>query len=1162
MNKSAEIVRVLFEKKEQSIYRSGFASLAKLMAEAVAENKYAAAVVKNREELLTLKSFLSLFIAELSVGKNKGKLHDKDIPLFFETPFVCMASFNRRSLNREGWAERLSAMYALGQGTAKALIMTADVLIPYLPEKDFFVRHELFLKIHDDMAPEILLDQLVDWGYQRESMVSRPGDVARRGDIVDIYPAGYDKPIRLDFFGDTIDEMRFFDPSTQRSVGTTKEICLIPVTPVAQDENSRTAIHKRLANLFQQGKLTEFRQASIMRAVEQGDLRLLPGNIYSQATSIEDWLPKDCIWFLPGKADLKEYIEEAESIWQDELETDRKDSGFDQADFLALRSSGDIFSVLAGQKHCYIEPLRMGIEAQGMDLAEKNYFGFEELFQDREASSERPWQQLILGLRKYVKEKEQVIVTFSSERGQQKFLKLAEQEGIYPHLRYDVKSKGLFALIANIHYAAELVWEQLLIIPEEMLQPKGNQIKRQASKVFKGLDSYDELAAGDLLVHRDYGIGRFGGLHRMAVGGVENDYLLLEYADNAKLYLPVDRLSVIQRFKAAEGISPVLDRLGSQAWTVSKEKAKKAIEKIAQDLVEMYAWRKVAKGFSYSPVGELYREFEATFGFEETPDQAKAIQEVLADMEKPEPMDRLVCGDVGFGKTEVALRAAFRAACDGRQVAMLCPTTVLAEQHYQTFRSRLAGFPINVGLLSRFVSKSKQTEVLNMAAKGQMDILIGTHRLLSKDVELPHLGLLILDEEQRFGVRHKERLKAIKKNVDVLTLTATPIPRTLQLSMSGIRELSVIETAPLERKPVATHLIDKDKNVLRQVLERELEREGQVFWVYNRVNGLEKVASYVQELVPDARVGMAHGQMSEKELESTMHRFWHGELDVLVCTSIVESGLDFPKANTLIVDQAQLFGLGQLYQLRGRVGRSDRQAYAYFVVNDLSHMTEIAQERLRIILEMDYLGAGFQVAMEDLRLRGAGNILGEAQSGHMARVGLDMYLEMLEEAVAKAKGEGESLRSQDIEINLGLPAFIPESYIEDGKERLKYYKMLSCSFDSTQRNTVEMELRDRYGQIPAELETFIEVLGFKYDMKTIGVYKADIFADRVKVSFMDGQRKVEAESLIKFIQKYSKAAKLYPPASLEIQLKDFVQKGDSNARIIRRAKDLLLSLVK
>lgn len=1159
MNRSAQIIQNIFEKKEQNIYRSGFASLAKLMAQAASENKYTVAVVKNRDELVTLKSFLSLFIAEISVGKEKGKLQEKNIPLFFETPFVCINPFNRRSLTREGWADRLSALYAMGQGHTKALIMTADMLIPYLPEKNFFSQHELFLKVHDDMAPELLIEQLVDWGYQRESMVSRAGDVARRGDIVDIFPAGYNKPIRLDFFGDTIDEMRFFDPSTQRSVGQTKEICIIPVLAILQDEQARTKIHRRLANLFQQGKLSEFRQASIMHAVEQGDLRLLPGNIYEHATGIEEWLPENCQWFLPGKADLKECLEEAASGWQDALEEDRKDAGFDQADYLSLRNSSDIFSVLTKENHCYLDPLHIGVDTQGLELTEKVFFSFEELFQGKEVL-ERPWQQLVAGLRKYAKEKEQVVLTFSSERGRQKFLKLIEQDGIYPHLRYDVKSKGIFALIAAVHHGTELVWENMLIIPEELLQPKTNQSKRQASQAFKGLDSYNELMAGDLLVHRDYGIGRFGGLHRMTVGGIENDYLLLEYADNAKLYMPVDRLSIIQRFKATEGISPVLDRLGSQAWSSSKDKAKKAIEKIAQDLVEMYAWRKVAKGFSYSPVGELYREFEATFGFEETPDQAKAISEVLADMEKPEPMDRLVCGDVGFGKTEVALRAAFRAACDGRQVAMLCPTTVLAEQHYQTFRSRLAGFPINVGLLSRFVTKSKQAEVLNMAAKGQMDILIGTHRLLSKDVALPNLGLLILDEEQRFGVRHKERLKQMKKNVDALTLTATPIPRTLQLSMSGIRELSVIETAPLERKPVATHLIDKDKNVLRQIVERELERKGQVFWVYNRVNGLEKVAAYVQELAPNARVAMAHGQMSEKELETTMHKFWHGEVDVLVCTSIVESGLDFPRANTLIVDQAQLFGLGQLYQLRGRVGRSDRQAYAYFVVNDLSHMTDVAQERMRIILEMDYLGAGFQVAMEDLRLRGAGNILGEAQSGHMARVGLDMYLEMLEEAVAKAKGEGENLRSQDVEINLGLPAYIPESYIEDGKERLKYYKMLSCAFDNEQRNTIEMELRDRYGQLPAEMLTFIEVLDFKFEMKNIGVYKADIYADRVKVSFMDGQKKVAVETLIKFIQKNSRTAKLYPPASLEIQLKDFVQKADSNAQIVRTAKNLLLSL--
>ena len=928
-----------------------------------------------------------------------------------------------------------------------------------------------------------------------------------------------------------------------------------------QDEDSRKQINQRLASLFQQGNMTEFRQAALSRAVEQGDNRILPGNIYDDNTNFEDWLPKDTIWILPGKNDLADCLDEASHAWHTSIEEDRKDSGFDQSKFLSLRDSAAVQDMLNGFSCVYSEPLRMGIEATGTDFSERNYYSFSELFVGQK-DWDRPWQQMVASLKDWMKEKKQVILAFTSDRGRQKFLKLAEQDGLSPKLRYDTKSKGLFALIAPVHNGVELVWDNSLILGEDLLQPSAAQGKRVASGAFKGLDSYDELASGDLLVHRDYGVGRFGGLHRMKLGGVDNDYLLLEYANSAKLYIPVDRLSVVQRFKTGEGNVPVLDRLGSQAWASSKEKARKAIEKIAADLVEMYAWRKVAKGFSYSPLGEMYREFEASFGFEETPDQARAIQEVLADMEKPEPMDRLVCGDVGFGKTEVALRASFRAACDGRQVVLLCPTTILAEQHYQTFRSRLSGFPINVGLLSRFVTKSKQKEVLNAASKGLVDILIGTHRVLSKDVILPNLGLLILDEEQRFGVRHKEILKQMKKNVDALTLTATPIPRTLQLSMSGIRELSVIETAPPERKPVATAFIDKDKGVLRQVLERELEREGQVFWVYNRVNGLDKIAAYVKELVPNARVGMAHGQMPEKELETTMHKFWHGELDVLVCTSIVESGLDFPKANTLIVDQAHLFGLGQLYQLRGRVGRSDRQAYAVFVVNDMSRMTQIARERMRIILELDYLGAGFQVAMEDLRLRGAGNILGEVQSGHMARVGLDMYLEMLEEAVNKIKGGDGFNKDMEAEINLGLPAFIPESYVEDGKERLKYYKMLSCALDDAGRHDIEMEMKDRFGSIPTELETFVEVLDLKQSFKSLGVIKADISLDRIKITFIHGQKKVQAEKLVQFIKEYGENAKLYPPASLELRLKTFTDKDDTHAQILRKAKNILVQLIR
>ncbi len=1144
----------------QKISRAGLASLAKIAVSAISEGKYIAIVVKNREEASTLKSLMALFSPDLSVGQATGQnKSERFIPLYFETPFIGLNHFNRRSLNREGWAERLSTLYAMERGICKGLILTVDNLIPKLPPKDFFDNQELFLRLHEDMAPELLLEQLVDWGYQRESMVARAGDIARRGDILDIFPAGYDKPIRLDFFGDTIDEMRFFDPSTQRSVGKTEEICLLPVTCIEQDEKAREKINRHLANLFQQGKLTEFRLANFRRAVEQGDQKLLPGNIYENSVFIEDWLPKETLWILPGENDFKEYLDEAYRTWHTQIEEDRK-SGFDQSEVLSLRDGFETEKALLAHNYLFNEPLKMGIEEASITLPEKTYYHFSELFEDDD-NGLRPWQLMVKKLKAYAKSKNQVILAFASDRGRQKFLKLAEQDGLTLALRYDPKHNGLFALIASVHNGIELLWDNTLILSEEILQPKTNISKRVATEAFKGLDTYNELSAGDLLVHRDYGIGQFSGLHRMKVGGIENDYLLLEYANSAKLYIPVDRLAVVQKFKATDGIAPNLDRLGSQAWSSSKEKAKKAIEKIAADLVEMYAFRKVAKGFSYTPIGEMYREFEASFGFEETPDQAKAIQEVLADMEKPEPMDRLVCGDVGFGKTEVALRAAFRAACDGRQVVLLCPTTILAEQHYQTFRSRLSGFPINVGLLSRFVNKAKQKEVLAATAKGLVDILIGTHRLLSKDVTLPNLGLLILDEEQRFGVRHKERMKEMRKNVDALTLTATPIPRTLQLSMSGIRELSVIETAPVDRKPVATALIDKDKATLRQFLERELERNGQVFWVYNRVKGLENSVEYVKELVPEARVGMAHGQMSEKELEDTMHKFWHGELDVLVCTSIVESGLDFPRANTLIVDQAHLFGLGQLYQLRGRVGRSDKQAYAVFMVNDLGYLNDVARERLKIILEMDYLGAGFQVAMEDLRIRGAGNILGEVQSGHTARIGLDMFLEMLEEAVSKIKDGNDYQKNVETEVNLGLPAYIPESYIEDGRERLKYYKILSCANDFNERQNIELELKDRFGAIPQELEVFMEVLELKQSFKLMGVNKADIYPDRIKITFIDGQKKVEVKKLLDFVSEYQKNAKLYPPASLELKLQNLVLPSDNNLQILQKAKKILLQLL-
>lgn len=1103
--------------------RGGMATRCRLACAALARGRSAVVLACGQGEYAAARALTTLFTPELSLG---------DAPLdrpAWESPCVFLPPVSGLR-DRRTWPARLAVLYALALGRPRVLVASVEsLLLRYMPA-DFFAARTLELAKGSDYAPELLLEQATEWGYTRVSMVTQPGEMARRGDIFDIFPPGYARPVRLEFFGDTLDELRFFDAESQRSLQDCAELTLLPAAALTLEPRGLLAARERCDRLLNEGRIDENDCYSFKKSLDAGGADLLPGVAYAAASLLEDWLPRDCLWLLPGEADSADALRDGRLALKERLESE--DAPLPQPAALALRKGSQPAPWNSFQR-IHAAPLVMGVEASGTDMPERPLHAFTDLF-PLPGAQDRPWQHLAAGLREWKGSRRQVLLSFASARSRARFLKLAEQEGIAPALRYAPERSGLYALVAGFRQGADMVWDDVLVLGEDILYPRAQKTPRTASRVFKGLDSFDDLRPGDLLVHRDYGIGRFAGLHHLELNAAANDFLLIEYSGRDKLYVPADRMGLVQRFKGAEGVEPALDRLGGAGWAAGREKARKAIEKIAADLVEMYAWRKVAKGFRYDPPGDLYHEFEATFGFEETPDQAKAIQDVLDDMDKSRPMDRLVCGDVGFGKTEVALRAAFRAAADGRQVALLCPTTVLAEQHFQTFRARLAGFPVNVGLLSRFVPRPRQKEVLKACAAGQVDILIGTHRILSSDVRLPNLSLLILDEEQRFGVRHKEKLKSLKKNVDVLTLTATPIPRTLQLSMSGIRELSIIETAPQERKPVASAVLRRDDAVLAKVIARELEREGQVFWVYNRVQGLERVAEYVRGLAPQARVGLAHGQMSETALEDTMHKFWHGELDVLVCTAIVESGLDFPRANTLVVDQAQMFGLGQLYQLRGRVGRSDRQAYAFFVVPDAERLTPVAEERLRIIMDMDYLGAGFQVAMEDLRLRGAGNILGEVQSGHMCRVGLDLYLEMLEEAVARLKGLPEA-HTVETELTLGLPAHIPSSYVEDGRERLRCYKRLTSAADGAAREAVALDLRDRFGPIPDALRNFLAVLNFKQFLSSLQVRKAEVCLDHVRLDWAEGQTAALPERLVALAASLE-GARLLPPSGLHLPL--------------------------
>ncbi|OIO00383.1 MAG: transcription-repair coupling factor [Desulfovibrionaceae bacterium CG1_02_65_16] len=1090
-------------------------------------------VASGAREFRELSALLNLFSGESGAAGDAA-----DATPAFERPVIALSQHLPKKPLAEDWGPRWAALHALCFGRKpRIILLTVDNLLPRWPGVETVEQSCLTLTKGEDMSPELVLEQAVAWGYVRRPVVTAPGEIAVRGDIVDIFAAGYTLPLRLEFFGDTLDELRLFDPATQRSRADLKEVTLLPVAPAVLTRQTMEQALELWRKLRVSGAMAVGEERELAERLERSDTGVWPGLFYPEATTLDAFLPQDAVYILASSQELRSRLEDQHAAWRSFLEREQAESGWRWPLSSLCWPDERARKTWLGKRQVVFEDLVMGQEKNGVDLPEKSYQSFADLFW-RPDQARRPWSALTAALKDWSASGEQVLLSFHSDRSRKKFLNLAQQEGIAVGLGFQAVltgGRGICALISPLKTGLALESLGLSILPEDILQPAAAPAARaDKKKAFEGLSRHDDLTPDDLLVHREYGLSRFGGLHHLKIGDVANDYLLLFFDGDDKLYLPVDRMNLVQRYKGPEGMDPRLDKLGGGLWAKSTERARKAIEKIAQDLVSMYAFRRVAKGYSYGPPGEMYREFEATFGFEETPDQAKAIDDVFTDMASSEPMDRLVCGDVGFGKTEVALRAAFRAVHDGRQVALLCPTTVLAEQHYQTFTRRMEGFPVRIGMLSRFVPAAHQKVTIKAAARGEIDILIGTHRLLSGDVDLPNLGLLILDEEQRFGVKHKEKLKLLRKNIDVLTLTATPIPRTLQLSLSGIRGLSVIETPPEDRKPVETALVERDDTLLGNVLARELERGGQVFWVFNRVQGLEQVAEYVRKLAPGARVGMAHGQMTERALEDAMHGFWHKELDVLVCTAIVESGLDFPNANTLIVDQAQLFGLGQLYQLRGRVGRSDRQAYAYFVVPSLDRLPEISKRRLRIILELDYLGAGFQVAMEDLRLRGAGNILGEVQSGQIARVGLDLFLEMLEEEVRRVRG-GPLKQETDPELSFVFEAHLPSDYVPDPKERLRYYKALSSARSHTVLADLESELRDRFGPIPPAARQFVAVLETKILLAQLQVLKAELSPARAVLSWGAQTSAISPERLLAWMAGSGRKAKLLPPAKLELR---------------------------
>ncbi len=662
-------------------------------------------------------------------------------------------------------------------------------------------------------------------------------------------------------------------------------------------------------------------------------------------------------------------------------------------------------------------------------------------------------------------------------------------------------------------------WPELgiyVVSEDEIFGPKRSIAKRKAGDGKLGWTSFSQLKVGDLVVHQDHGIGRYGGLSKMEIEQKINDFVIIDYANNDRLFIPADRISILQKYIGADENNPKLDRLGGHSWSQVKQKAKKSIMEIARQLVEIYAVRRHHKGFAFSRPDNEFKEFEATFEHEETPDQIKTIDDVLSDMESERPMDRLICGDVGFGKTEVAIRAAFKAVMDGKQVALLVPTTILAEQHNETFNKRMKPYQIEVGVLSRFKTKAMQKETIAKVRSGKIDVLIGTHRLLQKDISFKDLGLLIIDEEQRFGVKQKEKLKKYRSLVDVLALTATPIPRTFHLSLMGIRDLSTIETPPEDRLAIQTHLSQYDEPTIVHAIEFELERGGQVFFVHNRVQTIDTMADRLKQLVPNGRFGIAHGQMKERDLEETMFRFLQKEIDVLVCTTIIESGLDIPSANTIIINNADRFGLSQIYQLRGRVGRADENAHAYLLLSKTSDLTRDAEKRLKALMDFSHLGAGIHLAMHDLKIRGGGNILGFSQSGHISAIGYEFYMKLIEQSIAELKGE-EWHEEINPEININIPAFLPVDYILDTDVRLNLYRRLSVLREESELTAMVEEMEDRFGLSPPEVSSLIKVMSVRLLLKKVGIGKLDVRHNGLIFTF-SLDTKIEPEKVIKWFE--------------------------------------------
>jgi transcription-repair coupling factor (superfamily II helicase) len=1032
-------------------------------------------------------------------------------------------------------AARIEGLYHLQQTKAPIIVTTADALLQRVPPRAHFSERLRYLVEGDEVDLDALAVQLDDWGYRRVPLVEDRGDFSVRGGILDIFPPAHPQPLRIELLGDVIESIREFEPVSQRSLDRQAEFLILPVREFgARGRSSRYALRAIEARAFEL-EIRRQERLQILEGLTNG--LLFPGvefflpYFYTSLDTLAAYLPADTLLWLDGAGEVDAALEHA-STEVDRRATERtaEHRFLPPVEQLYITPS-EWRAAFTDRPTVELEPLDLlASEGDAQHFSVHSFLTRDLKIEHTRTRKEASFAPVAARVRAWCEEGHRVVLVVSTSQQAERLTRLLANHDVVAERDADTVAEALGAtvprsgpprphlVLGHLSEGFRIPDERLVVITEADIFGEARQ-RRHARRVevTQLLKNLSELKPNDFVVHIDHGVGRYRGLKHLRVADIEGDFLHLEYAGGDRLYLPVDRISLVQKYVGSDGAAPALDKLGGTSWDTVKRKTRESIFAMAKELLDIYATREIAERRTFNTPDQYFREFEAAFPFEETPDQQHAIDEVLADMQRPKPMDRLICGDVGFGKTEVAQRAAFLAVLDGRQVAVLVPTTVLAQQHYNTFRQRFEGYPVRIEMLSRFLTRTEAQTVVKGVGSGEVDIVIGTHRLFQKDINFKNLGLLVVDEEHRFGVAHKERIKQMRKLVDVLTLTATPIPRTLQMSLLSIRDLSVIETPPIDRLAIRTYLTRYDEGLIREAILREMGRGGQVFFVHNRVETIEIRARRLRELVPEAVIAVAHGQMHERDLERVMAAFFAKQTQVLVCSAIIESGLDIPNANTIIIDRADHFGLAQLYQLRGRVGRSHERAYAYLMIPGEQLITREAQLRLRALQELDDLGGGFKLAAHDLEIRGAGNLLGKQQSGHIAAVGFELYQQMMEEAVRELRGEHVSAEVEP-EIQLGFPAYIPASYIPDENQRLVFYRRLAAIRGRSDLDEIVNELQDRYGPIPPLADSFLRIMDLRRSLKDYMVIRAVLRDGAVSLQFHENA-KVNVQRLVQLVHK-------------------------------------------